>query len=115
MPISRRTHQFVVTEILEPKQAPLPLRRSNRGRKSLFSRSLQDTVFQGLTGGMTRREVSAHAGVHPSTFYDWLKNRPDFARAVKEAEARGKDIREKRLWLNHPFRGRRPPVKQSVG
>ena len=112
MPISRRTHQFVVTGILAPKQAPLPPRRSNRGRKSLFSRSLQDTVVQGLTGGMTRREVSAHAGVHPSTFYDWLKNRPDFARVVKEAELQGRDIRTELLHLNHPFRGRRPPINK---
>lgn len=55
-------------------------------------------------GGMTRRGL--------------LKRRatsPEFAEAVAKAREAGKDERTFRLWLRHPFRGKRPPTGKGHG
>ena len=45
------------------------------------------SVLGALASGATRWAAAAFAGISPDTFYAWLKRRPFFARAVREAEA----------------------------
>ena len=49
--------------------------------------------------GMTRQGIYWRCGISP-----------DFAQAVTAARELGRDERTFRLWLRHPFRGKRPPT-----
>ena len=44
-----------------------------------------------------------------------MKSCPEFADAVAVERAVGKDEREFRIWLRHPFRGKRPPTGKGHG
>jgi AcrR family transcriptional regulator len=39
--------------------------------------------------GATNELACYYAGISHETFYQWLRNKPDFFEAIKEAEARG--------------------------
>lgn len=62
-----------------------------------------------LEDGFNRSEVCRELGIHRSTFYEWLNTNWAMRMDVEEAEERGADRRRYRRWLNHPFRGSRPP------
>jgi hypothetical protein len=44
-----------------------------------------------------------------------MKSSPEFAEAVVAAREVGKNEREFRIWLRHPFRGKRPPTGKGHG
>lgn len=72
-------------------------------------------ILAKLSEGQTVREASLAAGVHRQTFWRWLKSSPEFAKAVSTARQTGKEERTFRLWLLHPFRGKRPPNGKGQG
>ena len=72
-------------------------------------------ILAKLSEGQTVREASLAVGVHRQTFWRWLKSSPEFAEAVSSARETGKGERTFRLWLRHPFRGKRPPTGKGTG
>jgi DNA-binding XRE family transcriptional regulator len=68
--------------------------------------------------GLSQVELARHAGVSRYVVQDLeagMKSSPDFAEAVVAAREAGKDVRTFRLWLRHPFRGKRPPSGKGHG
>lgn len=68
-----------------------------------------------LQEGCTSREATAAAGIHRQSFWRWVNGSPEFATAVALAREAGKEERTFRLWLRHPFRGKRPPTGKGNG
>jgi AcrR family transcriptional regulator len=66
-------------------------------------------IVRRLAEGATFPEAADAAGVNRATVWRWCRSSPEFAQAVVVAREAGKDEREYRLWLRHPFRGLRPP------
>ena len=67
------------------------------------------TLLQALKGGSFRHAAAAIAGMHRATFYRLLDRDEGFRCQVIEAEQEGAEVRQYRQWLEHPFRGCRPP------
>jgi hypothetical protein len=57
--------------------------------KSKYTPELVEWICQALRLGATRRDAAAVARIHRDTFYQWLKEKPEFPEAVKKAEAEG--------------------------
>lgn len=72
-------------------------------------------VLSKLAEGCTLREAAAAAGITRQAVLKRKNVSPDFARAVTAARETGKDERRYRRWLNHPFRGMRPPTGKGHG
>jgi hypothetical protein len=65
--------------------------------------------------GTTYREAARAAGMSKQALQKRMRVSPSFAQAVTEAREQGKEERTFRLWLNHPFRGCRPPTGKGHG
>ena len=63
-----------------------------------------------LWEGCTIREAAAVAGITRQAVLKRMKASLEFADAVTLAREAGKEERTFRLWLRHPFRGKRPPT-----
>jgi len=80
-----------------------------------FRASLRGETFQirevldQLATGATFAQASKAAGISRITLWRWCRDDPDFARLVETARLVGLKMRTYRLWVNHPFRGKRPP------
>ncbi len=72
-------------------------------------------ILRKLEEGSTIRESAAAAGITRQAVLKRKNASPDFARAVAAAREVGKDERTFRLWLRHPFRGKRPPTGKGHG
>jgi len=72
-------------------------------------------ILSKLAEGQTVREASLAAGVHRQTYWRWSNASPEFAQAVTAAREVGRVERTFRLWLRHPFRGKRPPTGKGHG
>ena len=46
---------------------------------------LMDMIVDNITIGLPDSDAIAHAGINPSTFYDWIKRYPIYAQKVKKA------------------------------
>jgi hypothetical protein len=68
-----------------------------------------------LGEGLTYGEAAAVAGIHRQSLWRWMNGSAEFAQAVAEARMQGLTERAFRLWLRHPFRGRRPPSGKGHG
>jgi hypothetical protein len=68
-----------------------------------------------LSEGCTYSEAATVASISRMTFWRWVDASPVFAEAVLAARQVGKDQRTFRLWLRHPFRGKRPPTGKGHG
>lgn len=68
-----------------------------------------------LREGCTFLEAATAAGANRKTLYRWQRRSPDFAAAVAQAREAGQAERTYRLWLRHPFRGKRPPTGKGHG
>ena len=76
-----------------------------RGRVILTKLAEGCTVTEAaMAAGMTRQGVEWRRGVSP-----------EFKEAVTAARETGKAERQYRRWLNHPFRGMRPPTGKGHG
>lgn len=57
-------------------------------RKTKYTPELVQRICGALEFGATHEIACGYAGIVPSTFYEWLKKKPEFSEAVKGAEAR---------------------------
>lgn len=72
-------------------------------------------ILSKLSEGCLVAEAATAAGIHRQTIWRWVKCSPEFAQSVIEARKTGEKERTYRLWLNHPFRGMRPPTGKGNG
>lgn len=68
-----------------------------------------------LREGLTYGEAATVVGIHRQTFWRWLNDSEEFAQEVAKARSQGQAERVFRLWLRHPFRGKRPPAGKGQG
>ena len=55
-------------------------------RKTKYTQDRVEKILSAIRKGKTYRAASLAAGINPDTFFEWLKNKPDFSDAVKKAE-----------------------------
>jgi hypothetical protein len=72
-------------------------------------------ILTKLAEGCTLREAAAVAGISRQAALKRKNASPEFAEAVAAAREVGKEERTFRLWLRHPFRGKRPPTGKGSG
>lgn len=72
-------------------------------------------ILSKLRDGCTIRESAAAAGISRQAVLKRKKVSPDFEQAVVAAREAGREERTFRLWLRHPFRGKRPPTGKGHG
>jgi len=51
-----------------------------------YSEAVKRKLLLGLQGGYTRKAAAGFAGIHHSTFYEWIAKDPDFKQEVETAE-----------------------------
>ena len=61
--------------------------RADAGRSSKFD-DVHDDVLEAAGNGTTKEGCARAAGIHPSTLYDWLDQKPEFSEAFNRARAR---------------------------
>ena len=66
-----------------------------------------------LSAGESRRRAARHVGTSPKTIQRWLREDAKFRKSVQKAEREGQDKARYLRWLNHPFRGLRPPLSKG--
>lgn len=66
-----------------------------------YGKEIVDKITQALCDGQGRVRACKLAGIHYDTFMVWMRSKPEFAEAVKKAEATGndkiKDICQRRI------------------
>ncbi len=62
-----------------------------------------------LSAGESRRRAAKFVMVSPKTIQRRLRDDAKFRKSVQKAEHEGAPQAPYLRWLNHPFRGRRPP------
>lgn len=72
-------------------------------------------ILRKLEEGCTIRESAAGVGITRQAVLKRQNTSPAFTQAVAAARETGKDERTFRLWLRHPFRGKRPPTGKGHG
>ncbi len=72
-------------------------------------------VLTKLSEGSTFTEAAAAAGLSRRGLFKRRVKSPEFAEAVNQARQQGQEERQYRAWLNHPFRGLRPPTGKGHG
>lgn len=72
-------------------------------------------ILDKLAEGCLFREAAAAAGISRRALFKRRDVSPEFAQAVTAARETGKEERRYRRWLNHPFRGMRPPTGKGHG
>jgi len=75
----------------------------------------REVIIVKLREGLTYGEAATVVGIHRQSFWRWNNGSAEFAQAVAEARVQGQAERTFRLWLRHPFRGRRPPTGRGHG
>ncbi len=68
-----------------------------------------ERILESLRAGCSVSRAAKKARVNPKTVQRWLKQDPDFLRKVAEAQTQGLPRAKLVTWINHPFRGKRPP------
>jgi hypothetical protein len=69
---------------------------------------MQIAISKAAAGG-TKTAAAAAAGVDRKTLYRWRDADLDFLMEFDAAWRQGAKQRDYLAWLNHPFRGLRPP------
>ena len=72
-------------------------------------------ILRKLEEGCTIRETATAVGISRQAVLKRQNVSPDFAQAIAAAREVGKVERTFRLWLRHPFRGKRPPTGKGHG
>lgn len=67
------------------------------GRKTKYTPEIVERLTYAIGLGLAHRLACDYAGIDPSTFYDWMKTKPEFSHAVKRAEGEGAVERLKRI------------------
>lgn len=58
-------------------------------RKTKYTPEVVKKLTDAIKLGATYELASGYAGVSPATLYEWLKKKPEFLEAVKDAEGAG--------------------------
>jgi hypothetical protein len=72
-------------------------------------------ILSKLSEGCTLKESAAVAGITRQAVLKRMNASLAFSQAVAESREMGKTERTYRLWLRHPFRGKRPPTGKGSG
>lgn len=64
--------------------------------------------------GYTLEQAANSVDISRQAIWKRMKSYPEFAKAVVAAREVGKNEREFRIWLRHPFRGKRPPYRKRT-
>jgi hypothetical protein len=80
-----------------------------KGRPSKRTPEVKERLFLKLRTGYSMARSARWAGIHPKTAQRWLKADRLFLEAVVEAQIEGAPHADLVRWVNHPFRGKRPP------
>lgn len=83
-----------------------------RGRPSKRTTAIIAVILERLRAGHCLARAARAAKVHPKTAQKWLSQSPRFAEDVRTAKAEGAPRAALVRWVNHPFRGIRPPRKR---
>ncbi len=86
------------------------------GRPGRPSKRLPPVVvlfLKKLCAGESRRRAAKCVMVSPKTIQRWLRDDAKFRKSVRKAEREGRDKALYLRWLNHPFRGLRPPLPKG--
>jgi hypothetical protein len=79
------------------------------GRPNKRTPEVVERLLSKLRTGHSMVRASRWAGIHPKTAQRWLKVDRSFLEAVVEAQLEGAPSADLVRWVNHPFRGKRPP------
>lgn len=63
--------------------------KARGGRKTKYTPETVERIIEAVRMGATYKLACAYAGIGQSIFHHWMSTKPDFAAAVKEAEAAG--------------------------
>lgn len=58
-----------------------------RGRKSKYTPERVEIITKAIADGKTYKDAYTAAGIGKDAFYEWINDKPEFAEAVKKAEA----------------------------
>lgn len=58
-----------------------------RGRKSKYTPERVEIITKAIADGKTYKDAFTLAGIGKDAFYEWINNKPEFADAIKKAEA----------------------------
>ena len=72
-------------------------------------------ILRKLAAGDTIREAATAVGITRQAVLKRRKACPTFDNAFAVAREAGRAERTFRMWLRHPFRGRRPPTGRGHG
>lgn len=72
-------------------------------------------ILRRLEEGYTLQQAAISEKISRQAIWKRMKSYPEFAEAVVAAREVGKGEREFRIWLRHPFRGKRPPTGKGHG
>jgi hypothetical protein len=75
---------------------------------------IERAILAAISQGSTKRQAADLAGIHRSTLFRWLERKSEFAAEFAKAWHAGAKKRSFRLWLAHPFRGKRPPTSKRT-
>jgi hypothetical protein len=73
------------------------------------------SILRRLEEGYTLQQAAIAGKISRQAIWKRMKSSPEFAKAVVAAREKGKEERMFRLWLHHPFRGKRPPTGKGHG
>lgn len=59
------------------------------GAKGKYSKEKVKDICKYLAMGMTNEDASNCVDINPDTFYEWMKNKPEFSEAVLKAKSQG--------------------------
>lgn len=89
MPTKKRVKQ----EILKPRESSpavidsAPAVVSRMGKPSSFTPAIQEKIIGYLEQGCLIKDICGAIGIGVSTFFDWVKAKPDFAQEVTRAKS----------------------------
>ncbi len=106
----RRNPNFIFVQRDGVTRREKPKANTERAKISAAQRG---AVVLALRGGSTQCAAAEYAGMHRATLYRLMDRVPGFRREVEDAECEGAKVRDYRRWLEHPFRGRRPPKPEG--
>jgi hypothetical protein len=88
-------------------------RTGRPGRPSKRMPQVVVLFLKQLCAGESRRRAAQFVSVSPKTIQRWLREDAKFRKSVRKAEREGQDKANYLRWLNHPFRGLRPPLPKG--
>ena len=71
---------------------------------------IEKVILNRVRLGATKSKAAKIAGIHRTTLNRWCQLETSFSKAFKQIWIESTAKRDYQKWLNHPFRGKRPPT-----